>query len=176
MKLHGNTGNGKSPAKPFILGLILLLIMGTQTVLSQVMNRNRYGAGNPGPTAQSQRQEEPKTAEEMIDIMMPKISESLKLNDFDEAVMRAILLKYMKKRLELRILELPDERTREILGQILKEEDAELRSSLSLEVYEGYKKISEEGLNWKKKEEKEKKKKERKRRRNKKEQEEESER
>ncbi len=156
--------------------VILLLVLGTQTVSSQVMNRNRLGAGSPGPTAQSQRQEEPKTAEEMIDIMMPKISESLQLNDFDGAVMRTILLKYMKKRLELRILDLPDERTRELLGQILKEEDAELKGSLSAEVYEGYKKISEEGLNWKKKEEKEKKKKERKRRRNNKSEDDDSER
>lgn len=140
--------------------LLLLVFTGTQILSGQM---GRYGMYGPqrsslprGPEAPA-REEEPKTAEELVAEQMPKISEALELNDFEEAVVSSILTKYVQKRIELQILELPKDKTREAMEKIDKDQDQELKQGLPTAKYEAFLDLQKNGFKGKKKRKKKKK-------------------
>lgn len=129
-----------------------------------------YGGGygrqrNAIPQAQAAPKEpEPKTADQIVDDEMPKISEALELNEFENAVLSSVLKKYLQKRIEMQILELSPEQMREGMEKITEAQDEELKAGLPLEKYEAFVEMQKKGLQKtqkeKKKEKKKKKKKE----------------
>ncbi|WP_209403051.1 hypothetical protein [Pseudozobellia sp. WGM2] len=132
-----------------------------------------YGGGGYGygrqrnaipQVEQTPKEPEPKTAEQIVDGEMPKISETLELNEFESAVLSSILKKYVQKRIEMQILELTPEQMREGMEKITKAQDEELMAGLPLEKYEAFVEMQKKGIQKSQKE----KKKERKRKNKKK--------
>jgi tRNA A37 N6-isopentenylltransferase MiaA len=101
----------------------------------------------PGPEVQK---EDPKTAEELVEEQMPKITEALELNDFEQAVVSSILTKYVQQRIELQILELPEDKAREAYEKIADDQKAELEQGLPPDKFNGLMDIMENGYNSKK--------------------------
>ncbi|UWX56155.1 hypothetical protein NYZ99_07675 [Maribacter litopenaei] len=124
---------------------------------------SQYGYGNGGygygrgygygsqraaiPQAQATpKEEEPKTAEELVDGEMPGIKEALQLNDFETAILSSILKKYVQERIEARILKLEPEKMREVYENITLRQDEELKASLPLEKYEAFVELQKNGV------------------------------
>ena len=109
-------------------------------VLAQVGTPYRqYGTrGDPVVPRVNERPVEPEalTAEERVELQMPKIVEACELNPFEEAVVRSILTKYVQKRIELQILALEADKNREALEKIRLDQDTELEQSLPPEKYQ----------------------------------------
>ncbi|WP_300027482.1 hypothetical protein [uncultured Maribacter sp.] len=160
-----------SPLKVFAL---LLILLGSSEIYAQ------YGYGNNGygsrggygygrqrssiPQAQAPAEEpKPKTAEELVDGEMPRITEALALNEFEQAVLSSVLKKYVQERIEAQILKLPLEKMAEVYENITKRQDEELKAGLPLEKYEAFVALQKDGVsktlkkNKKKKKEKRKK-------------------
>ncbi|NJB69669.1 hypothetical protein GGR42_000131 [Saonia flava] len=126
--------------------------------------RGGYGYGGRGRSTVPQaeipdKEPEPKTAEEIVEGEMPKITEALELSEFETAVVSSILTTSIRKRMELQILQLDQEKTKEALEKIYKTQDDDLKASLSEEKYNAFVKLQEAGFKDKKKKEKKKKKK-----------------
>lgn len=120
----------------------------------------RYYGRNPIPQADApEKKPEPLTAEEIVDQEMPDIIEAVNLNDFEAAVVSSILKKYVQKRIELRILELSPEQTREAYEKIDQAERQELMQGLPPEKFEAMVTLKENGYNTKQLKKKEKRKK-----------------
>ncbi|MBU2996119.1 hypothetical protein KO500_06725 [Cellulophaga baltica] len=143
--------------------LIAILIMfGTYTELqAQYGYGNGYGNRGYGsqrnsiPQATSQPEEpDPLTADQIVDLEMPNITESLGLNPFEEAIVRTSLIKSVQARIELQILKLEPEKTREAIEKIQKEQDEELKTSLPEEKYDAFKKLQKDRFKTKKKKKK----------------------
>ena len=99
----------------------------------------QYGTrGDPVVPRVNERPVEPEalTAEERVELQMPKIIEACELNPFEEAVVRSILTKYVQKRIELQILALEADKNREALEKIRLDQDTELEQSLPPEKYQ----------------------------------------
>ncbi|ADV50690.1 hypothetical protein Celal_3425 [Cellulophaga algicola DSM 14237] len=147
--------------KIYLKSLIAILIL----VLSSVEINAQYGNGRSGngygrqrnsiPQAQTP-QEEPKalTAEQIVDNEMPNITESVGLNPFEEAIVRTILTKSVQKRIELQILKLAPDKTREAMEKIVKEQEEELKEGLPEDKYEAFEKLQKERFKSKKKKKK----------------------
>lgn len=109
-----------------------------------------YGYGrqrNTIPQVQETPKEpEPKTAGQIVDDEMPAITEALELNEFETAVLSSILKKYIQKRIELQILELSPEKTREAMEKITEAQTEELKSGLSEEKYEAFVELQKNGV------------------------------
>lgn len=121
--------------------LFFLVFLVNGAVLAQVGTPYRqYGSrGEPVmPRVNERPMEDPEalTAEERVDLQMPRILEVLELNPFEEAVLRSILTKYVQKRIELQILALDKDKNRETLEKMQLEQDEELKQSLPPEQYE----------------------------------------
>jgi len=101
----------------------------------------------------------PPTAEEIVEKEIPSIKEALDLNAFEEAVVSSILTKSIKKRMELSILKLSPEKTREAYEKIYAVQKEELQAGLPKEKYDAFTKLQEEGLKKTQKKRKEKKRK-----------------
>ncbi|MDM9631872.1 hypothetical protein [Robiginitalea aurantiaca] len=136
--------------------LILLLTLSTFWICSTQAQMGRYGTFDsqrsalprgPGPEAQK---EDPKTAEELVEEQMPKITEALELNAFEQAVVNSILTKYVQQRIELRILELPKDKAREAYERIADAQKEELKQGLPPEKFEEFMTLMENGFNAKK--------------------------
>ena len=145
-----------------LIFLFILVLSGTQLLSAQM---GRYGMYGPqrssiprGPEAPA-KEEEPKTAEELVDAEMPKITEALELNDFEQAVVRSILTKYVQQRIELQILNLPKDKAMEAFERIGRDQNRDLKQGLPAEKYEGFVELQENGFKGKKKRKKKKKKK-----------------
>lgn len=126
-------------------------------------NRNRNGRQrNAIPQAQeSPKKEEPLTAEQIVSVEMPNISEQLNLNEFEKAVVSTTLVKYLKQRMELQLLKLTPEKTREGMERIFKEQDEELKNGLPEEKFNAFIDLRKDGFKKKKGKKKKKKKKSR---------------
>tara|TARA_R110000868_G_scaffold181681_1_gene422617 strand:- start:561 stop:1013 length:453 start_codon:yes stop_codon:yes gene_type:complete len=145
--------------KTYVKYLVAILI--TISALTEI--RAQYGSGygyggrqrSAIPQAQTP-QEQPKalTAEEIVDNEMPNITEVVSLNPFEEAIVRTTLTKYVQKRIELQILNLDPEKTREALDKITEEQDEELKSSLPDEKYEAFMQLQKDRFKTKKKKKK----------------------
>ncbi len=141
----------------FVLVFLFLLSEGLQ---AQYGYGNRYGRQRSAiPQAQApQKEPEPKTAEELVDERMPKISESLELDPFEEAVVRSTLVKYVQKRMELQILQLEPQKMREEFEKLQKLQDEELKAGLPEEKYNAFLDLQKNKLKKKKKKKKKEKK------------------
>ncbi len=115
---------------------------------------NPYYGGrrrNVVPQAEAPPKEvEPKTAEELVSEEMPEIIQAVGLNDFEAAVVSSILTKYVQKRMELRILELSPEATREALERLGIEQRKELEEGLPQDKYQAMIELEESRYNTKK--------------------------
>ncbi|WP_149275572.1 hypothetical protein [Pareuzebyella sediminis] len=123
-----------------------------------------YGGGygrprNTIPQVQSTPKEpEPKTAEQIVDEEMPKITEAIELNEFEAAVLSSVLKKYLQKRIEMQILELTPEQMREGMEKITLQQDEELKAGLPLDKYEAFVEMQKKGVQKTQKEKKKEKK------------------
>jgi hypothetical protein len=144
--------------------IAILIVFGTFT---EVQAQYGYGSGygnsgygrqrNTIPQATSQPEEpEPLTAEQIVDLEMPNITEAVGLNPFEEAIVRTSLIKTVQKRIELQILKLEPEKTREAIEKIQKEQDEELKTSLPEDKYEAFKQLQKDRFKTKKKKKKKK--------------------
>lgn len=138
--------------------LILILLAVAPTLSAQFGYNNRFGNGRGqrvAPRAQTTPERpDPLTAEEIVELEMPKITEALKLNDFEQAVVSSILVKHVKQRLQLRLLDLEPEKARESAEKIGKSQDEELKAGLPEEKYLAFKELEEDGFKKKKKKKK----------------------
>ncbi|WP_324027916.1 hypothetical protein QSV08_08215 [Maribacter sp. BPC-D8] len=136
---------------------LLLILLGSSEIYAQ------YGYGNNGygsssgygngrqrssiPQAQTPAEPpKPKTAEELVNDEMPRISEALALNEFEQAVLSSVLKKYVQERIEAQILKLPPEKMAEVYENITKRQDEELKAGLPLEKYEGFVALQKDGV------------------------------
>lgn len=115
-----------------------------------------YGYGNPysygrqrsivpqGP--EPEKEVKPKTAEEIVEIEMPKITEVLELNEFEQAVVSSILTKYVQQSIELQILNPEAEKLREGMEKIRQNQKAELKAGLPEEKYNALVDLQENGF------------------------------
>lgn len=129
--------------------------------------RGGYGRGGYGGRGRSSipqaempdKKPDPKTAEQIVESEMPKITEAIGLSEFEQAVVSNILTTSIRKRMELQILELEANKTREALEKIYKTQDEDLKASLPEEKYNAFVKLQEAGFKTSKKKKKKKKKK-----------------
>ena len=139
--------------------IILSVLLGSSEIYAQYGyggggygygGRGNYGYGSQRssiPQAQeTQKEPEPKTAEQLVDGEMPRISEALGLNDFEQAVLSSVLKKYVQERIEAQILKLPPEKMLEVYENITKRQDEELKAGLPLEKYEAFVAMQKEGV------------------------------
>ncbi len=151
--------------KKLLLGL-LFIILSAGSIQAQYGYGNGYGRGGYGRnrSAVPQVQETPEkvvppTAEEIVEKEMPAIKEALDLNPFEEAVVSSILTKSIQKRIELGILQLSPEKTKEAYQKIYETQKEELQAGLPKEKYDAFVKLQEDGLKKVKKNKKKEKKK-----------------
>ncbi len=127
------------------------LLLGNGLAEAQYRTGSPYYGGRPNSIIPRSNDEKPEpkalTASEMVANEMPKISEAADLNEFEEAVVTSILTKYVQQTIELRLLELEPNKTRENLQKIKANQDAELKAGLPDEKYMVIKEIQEKGLN-----------------------------
>lgn len=109
-----------------------------------------------------QDQAEPMTAEEIVAEEMPNIVEAANLTDFEKAVVSSILTKHIQQTIELKLLELEPQKTREYLENIRKSQNEELKAGLPEEKYNIIMDIQEKGYKKVKSQQKKKKKKKKK--------------
>ncbi|RYC51327.1 hypothetical protein [Flagellimonas olearia] len=122
---------------------------------------NRYGRRQSTlPQVQSTpKEEEPPTAEEVVDGQMPSITEALGLNPFEEAVVRTTLVQSVQKRIELQILGLEPLKAKEEIEKIEKIQNEELKAGLPEDKYNAFMELQENRFKSTKKKKKKKKKK-----------------
>ena len=123
------------------------------TSIIQAQYGNGYGNNGFGrrqsniPQAQQTPEKaEPLTAEEIVESQMPAISEALKLNEFEKAVVSTTLVKYMKQRIEIQILQLEANKMKEAYEKINLNQDAELKAGLPEEKFEAFLSLKEDGI------------------------------
>lgn len=104
------------------------------------------------------QEEEPLTAEDIVELSINGVKETIEINAFEEAVLRSIMLEATKKRIELQILNLEPNAMKTALEEIESLEDARLENELPPALYAHLKALKEE-RNPKSKRKKEKKKK-----------------
>jgi len=142
-----------------LLTLFLTLFL-SEVLISQFRTPNRFGRGRSSiPQAQvPEKEPEPLTAEEMVDQQMPKVIEALALDPFEEAVVRSILVKYVRKRMELQILQLEPTKMREEFNKLFEMQDEELKAGLPEEKYQAFTELQQNNFQAKRKKKKKKKK------------------
>ena len=121
-----------------ILGLIATDCLAQGTFGNR--NMNRFGRGRTAiPQVQEpQKEPEPLTAEQYVDEQMPKVVETLELDPFEEAIMRSTLVKYVQKRMQLRILNLEPQKMKEAFEKLSQEQNEELKAALPEEKFQTY--------------------------------------
>ncbi|MCG2461889.1 hypothetical protein K8352_14105 [Flavobacteriaceae bacterium F89] len=136
-----------------LLWVLLILILSVSTTMAQYgygRGYNGYGYGRQRSgipqTDQTPEKKDPPTAKEIVDSQMPAITETIGLNEFEQAVMSSILTKYIQQRIELQILQLDQDKTRAALDDIVTNEDAELKAGLPEDKYNAFKELQKEGL------------------------------
>ncbi len=141
-----------------ILIPVMLLLLG-HTAEAQFRNQMGGRRGSAIPQAQTpQKEPEPLTAEEYVEEIMPKITEELQLDPFEEAVVRTTLIKHVQKRMELQILKLEPKKMKEEFQKIQELQDAEIKAGLPEEKYQAYLDLQKNQLKKKRRKEKRKKK------------------
>nr|WP_299381886.1 hypothetical protein [Allomuricauda sp.] len=120
---------------------------------------NRFGRQrNAIPQAQeAPKKAEPLTAEEIVDLQMPNITEELGLDAFEQAVVRTTLVKSVQQRIEIQILELEPEKMKEEVEKIRIRQDEEMKAGLPEDKYLAYLELQKNKFKTKKKKKKKKK-------------------
>ena len=140
-----------------ILALCFCLFLALPVEAQYGYNPHGYGRRSAVPNSPTpQKKQEPLTAEEIVDLQMDRLTEDLGLDDFEQAVVRTMMVKYVKKRLELQILQLDPRETRESLEKLQLEQDAEFKENLSPEKFDIYMSLREKNGKKKKKRKKKK--------------------
>lgn len=142
---------------------LTIVLLGTQIITAQFRNNNRFGRQQRTAIPQAQTpppEPEAKTADELVDEQMPKITENLGLDPFEEAVVRSVLVKYVQKRLELQILKLDPKKMKEEYDKLAELQKEELRAGLPEDKYLAYIDLEERQFQGKRKKKKKKKNKE----------------
>lgn len=143
--------------------LLALFLAASQVAQAQLGRYGMYGPQHSniprGPEAPGP-EEDPKTAEELVAGEMPKITEALELNDFEQAVVSSVLTKYTQKRIELQLLNLPKEDAMEAYEKIAAAQEEELKQGLPPEKFESFMELAKNDFNTKKARKKKKQKKE----------------
>ncbi len=115
-----------------------------------------YGYGNPyyygrnrsvvpqGP--EPEKEVKPRTADEIVAAEMPKITEVLELNEFEQAVLSTILTKYVRQSIELQILNLDADQMREGMEKIRINQKAELKAGLPEDKFNILMELQENGM------------------------------
>ncbi|MGJ8658580.1 hypothetical protein [Cellulophaga fucicola] len=141
----------------------LTFVLSVSTVEAQYGYGNGYNNGsgrgrvrNQMPQTQSNEKPKPLTAEEIVELQMPKITEVIELNSFEQAVLSTTLTKYIKKYMELQILKLEGDKMRESIEKLQKEQSEELKAALPKEKYDAYVALEKEGFKKAKKKKKKK--------------------
>ncbi len=132
-----------------IVTLCSITLMQAQIGYGNGYGNNGYGGRRQSTIPQSQQapeKAEPLTAEEMVESQMPAIAEALELNEFEKAVVSTTLVKYMKQRIEIQILQLETDKMKEAYERINLEQDAELKAGLPEEKYEAFLELKEDGI------------------------------
>ncbi|UCD61671.1 MAG: hypothetical protein JSV59_03625 [Flavobacteriaceae bacterium] len=152
----------------FVLVFLLLAVIpfanaqyGYNNGYNNPYNRGRQSLIPRAP--EPERKPENLTAEQIVDREMPRIIEAIDLNDFEQAVVTAILTKYVQQSIELQILKLPADKAREAAEKIRINQKAELQAGLPEDKFnklvelqkQGYKKLKKQKKKKKKKKEKE---------------------
>ncbi|WP_297702560.1 hypothetical protein [uncultured Eudoraea sp.] len=119
---------------------------------------NRYSSTRSQIPRVGQYDREPEnlTAEEIVERIMPKITEAIELNDFEQAVVTSILTKYVQQSIELQILELPANKTKEAGEKIRENQKEELKAGLPEDKFNQLMEFQKEGYNKMKKKKKKK--------------------
>ncbi|MEJ6547753.1 MAG: hypothetical protein ACI9KR_001160 [Arcticibacterium sp.] len=126
------------------------------------MGRDPYSGRRQSLAPQEpMRQDKPEnlTAEQLVDAQMPSLTETLGLSVFEEAVVRTILVNSVQKRIQLQLLKLDPEKTKESAERIQKEQEEALKNGLPIDKYEAFVALQEDGFKKPKKKKKQKKKK-----------------
>ena len=140
-----------------IIAIVFCLLFSLPAEAQYGYNPYGYGRRSTVPnTPTPQKKQDPPTADEIVDLQMERLTEDLGLDVFEQAVVRTLMVKYVKKRLELQILQLDQRDTREALDQIQIEQDAEFKASLAPEKFEKYMELREQNGKKEKKEKEEK--------------------
>ena len=132
-------------------------------VSAQYGNNNRFGRQQRSAIPQAQTPPEepkPKTADELVDEQMPRITQEIGLDPFEEAVVRSTLVKYVTKRLELQILKLEPKKMKEEYEKLADSQTEELKAGLPEDKYQAYVELEQRRFKGKKKKKKKKKNKE----------------
>ena len=111
------------------------------------MMGNTYGNSFRQMNQMPTRTEEqaPLTADDIVELSMNRIKETIELNAFEDAVIRSIMLEATKKRIELQILNLEPNAVKTTLEEIEKQEDFRLNNELPEVIYLQLQALKEEG-------------------------------
>lgn len=90
-------------------------------------------------------EQKPLTAEEIVELSMNNIKETIELSAFDDAVLRAIMLEATRKRIELQILNLEANALKTNLNEIEQAEDLRLKNELPEVIYLQLQALKEKG-------------------------------
>ncbi|MCX2719459.1 hypothetical protein [Lentiprolixibacter aurantiacus] len=142
-----------------LIGLFILLL-GISNLNAQTMG-NRFGRQRNMAPAGPVQQQEPKalTAPEIVEQEMPKITEALNLNEFEQAVVSSILTKYVQQRIELQLLKLEPNKMRESIEKIQKNQEEELKAGLPEDKFLAFQELQKNRFQVKRKDKKKRKKK-----------------
>lgn len=143
----------KTNVKDFLAIFIMLSGVVLQAQFGNGMHNNGYGNGMYGRgqsmvprTADPEKKVEPQTAEQMVEAEMPALQEALDLNEFEQAVLKTTLTKYVQEGIELRLLQLSPEKTWEAMESIAARQKEELKANLPAEKFEMLQTIQKEGF------------------------------
>lgn len=122
----------------FIIIFICTAFYSIQAQYGYGNQRGRQGRSTIPQAQAPPREPEIKTPEQIVDGEMPKLSETLGLDPFEEAVVRSILVKSMQKRSELQILKLEPKKMQEEFEKLQKIQNEELKAGLPEEKYNAF--------------------------------------
>lgn len=139
--------------------IVFILCFTTSQIQAQYGYGNRNGRQGRNTIPQAPpREPEVKTPEEIVNEEMPNITSEIGLDPFEEAVVRTILIKYIQKHSELRILQLEPRKMKEEVEKLQKSQDEELKAGLPEEKYDAFKELQKNRFKKIKKKKKKKKK------------------
>lgn len=104
---------------------------------------NSFRQMNQMPTRTEEQA--PLTADDIVELSINRIKETIELNAFEDAVIRSIMLEATKKRIELQILNLEPNAVKTTLEEIEKQEDFRLNNELPEVIYLQLQALKEEG-------------------------------
>ncbi len=144
--------------KHYLLALIVSLLCIPLAEAQYGYGNGYYGRRRSAipRTEEPEKKVEPLTAEEIVANEMPKLTEALALNDFEQAVVSSILTKYVQQSIELQLLKLDADKTREGMEKISENQKAELQAGLPEDKFKILEEIQKEGYKKSKKKKKKK--------------------